>query len=137
MVGGLLGLALLLTSCGSVVDSSVSPSPPLITDLVFPDTVQARGSYAVTLAYVVPSGIPESPAVQLAWSLGGGLPLVVESLSAAAIGCVAGQSTCSTTFTVSQPPPLLTSESRYVVTISVRDRLGETAARQQSVFLSN
>lgn len=132
-----MGLALLLTSCGSVVDSSVSPSPPLITDLVFPDTVQASRPYPVRLAYVVPSGIPESPAVQLAWSLGEGLPLVVESLSAAAVGCVAGQSTCSTTFTVSQPPPLLASQTSYVVTLSVRDRLGETASRQQSVVLSN
>jgi hypothetical protein len=133
----MIGIGLLLPGCGESLDSSVSPNPPLITNLIFPDRVASGSPYPVTLSYVVPDGIPETPAVQLAWSLGGGLPLVVESLTAAAIGCVSGQTTCSTTFNVSQPPPLLSSQNSYTVTVSVFDRLGQSVSLPQSVFLEN
>ncbi len=136
-IGVMIGIGLLLPGCGESLDSSVSPNPPLITNLIFPDRVASGSPYPVTLSYVVPDGIPETPAVQLAWSLGGGLPLVVESLTATAIGCVSGQTTCSTTFNVSQPPPLLSSQNSYTVTVSVFDRLGQSISLPQSVFLEN
>ncbi|MDX2272611.1 MAG: hypothetical protein NW237_11795 [Cyanobacteriota bacterium] len=118
-----------LGGCGSEGDTAVS-TPPLITSLEIPASVNQGQAFPLAFSVTVPGGLPTSNAFQLSW---GGFQ--VQTLSANQAGCGAGATSCSTAFGITPPSGLSIGE--YAVTFRVFDRTGQAASVTRNVELAN
>ncbi len=128
-----------LVSCGDNDDSSgifVPSGAPRINNFFTTSQAIAGNFTSVTQSVSVPAGIPfTNDAFSLIYIAPGG-ERIETVFSAAQVNCVAGATSCSSTFQPRVPFDLPVLPAEYLVTFTVIDQVGRVAQDSQFVFIN-